>query len=148
MTSVNHIGKGRHFLSIGQPDLQPFFQIDVGNQLALPQIGDDHVAFFAADKPCNTVAGAAVVEAENQPRLLPGSAVNPGMHAQSPVLAMQCGLLFLEELETRPPDQRTVAKHPKITHNHTTRELESLLPEKRSGCHRNPCAVESGSFNG
>ena len=99
-----------------QPDRQQALQIDLGDELALAQIGDGLVAQLARHPEGEPDAGAAMVEAEHQPRPLLGAAMHPGIDAQRAAEAVEPGARGLDMGKARPPDQRAVAKHPKIAH--------------------------------
>src|SRR4051812_9678425 len=57
-----------------------------------------------------------MVEAEHQSGPLVRAAMHERIDTKRAAVAMQPGASCLDMRETRPPDQRTVAKHPKIAH--------------------------------
>ena len=58
----------------------------------------------------------AAVEAQHQPGARLGPAVHPGVDAERAAEAVQLCPLGLDMRKARSPDQRTIAKHPKIAH--------------------------------
>ena len=86
----------------------------MGGLLAPAQISDRRLAPAGRNAERDAPAGASAVEAENQPRLLRRSAMVERIDAERPVLADQPRRDLLGKIESRPPHQRTVAKHPEV----------------------------------
>ena len=66
------------------------------------------------DPEGNAAAGPAAVEAEHKTGLFRGPAMVEGIDAERAVLADQPRRHLFDELEARPPHQRTVAEHPQV----------------------------------
>src|SRR4051812_33790622 len=103
-----------------------------------------------------------MVEAEHQSGPLARPAMHEGIDTERAAVAMQPGAACLDMRETRPPDQRTIAKHPKIAHiaapdckrlptPHLNRCffrpcLSTYCCRNRSSVHQYPCVNESQSM--
>ena len=116
VAAVGHIGDRFGALAAGQPDRQNALDIDIADLLALPEIGDHRVAGGGLYLEGHADAGAAPVEPEDEARPFGGAAVDEGIDAERAPVAVKPGPAGLDIVEARPPDQRTVAKHPKIAH--------------------------------
>ena len=66
VAAVDDIGDGGHPPAIREANRQRPFQIDVGDQLSLAQIGQHLVPLVGGDAECHAAAGAAAIEAEHQ----------------------------------------------------------------------------------
>ncbi len=116
MAAVGDIGHRAHLPAVGQAQADLPFQIDLRHQLPLAQIGHHLVAQFGRHAKRQTDAGAAAIEPQHQPRFFLRAAMHPGMDAQRAAIARQPRAAGLDMGKTRIPDQRAVAKHPKIAH--------------------------------
>lgn len=90
------------------------FKVDLGYLLALAQIRHGCVPLCRRHPIGDAAASAAAVEAKHQTRFLRGAAVDEGIDAQGAVEADEARRYALQEVEPRPPHERTVTKHPKI----------------------------------
>ena len=73
------------------------------------------VALVGRNAVGDAAAIAAAVEAEHQAGLLRRAAMHEGIDAERAVGADQPGVAALEEVEARPPHQRSVGEDPKIS---------------------------------
>ena len=112
MSSVDHVGDGLDHLSVVEPDRQPAFEIDVGDQLALAQVIYDLAFELAGNAEGQAKAGAAAVEAEHQSRPFRRAAMHERGDAQRAPVSEKPRPVRLDMREARPPHQRAVAEHP------------------------------------
>jgi hypothetical protein len=110
--------KAKRFVrrAVIEPDLQPAFGIDMGDKFAFAQIGDDFFPQIARDAKGESDTGSAAIEPENETRMRLGAPVHPGIDAKRAAKSMEMGTPSRNMDETRPPDERTIAKDPKIAH--------------------------------
>ncbi len=80
---VDDIAKGfeRAGRAVEQADRPRRLDIDVGDLLARAEIGEGSVAAFRGNAVGDAAAGAALVEAEHEPRMLPRAAMVKGVDA-------------------------------------------------------------------
>jgi len=90
------------------------FEVDAGDLLARPQIGDGLGPRRRGDAERNAAAHAAAIEAQNEARPLRGAAMDERIDAKRPVQADQPRRYPLEDVETGPPHQRAIAEDPKV----------------------------------
>src|SRR5439155_6167263 len=111
--------------------------IHVGHLLAGAQIGGGLVPILRPDLVSDAVAGAAFIEAQNQPWPVRRAAIHMGEHAQAPVIAVDDGALALGKAKARIPHQRPVAEHPIFVHG---ARLYNEAIETRNGTPATPLA--------
>jgi hypothetical protein len=89
------------------------------------------------DAQRDTVAAAAEVEPQHQPRLLDGAAAMPRAQAKAAVKTVDRDVLALDVVKQRVPDQRAVTEYPQIFRRFPAgedaveRTVEFLLGNKR-----------------
>ena len=93
---------------------QHHLAVDHGHLFALAQIGDGRLPIQSRHLEGHAPAGAAPVEAQNQPRARGGAAMHMGIDAERAMKAMDRRQMALHESKARPPHERTIAKHPEI----------------------------------
>jgi hypothetical protein len=96
----------------GNGDRQPFAPIDIGDQLAVVQVGEDLALLFGFDPERPAAARAAAIEAEHQARLLRRAAMDDRIDAQAAVIAVETSGRRFGVGKTRPPHQRAVGEDP------------------------------------
>src|SRR5262245_35706699 len=89
-------------------------EVDLGDLLALPQVAQRRRPLFGGDPVGDAAARAAMVEAENQARILWRAAVDKGIDAERTVRAEQAGRHLLDEFKARTPDQRPITEYPEV----------------------------------
>jgi hypothetical protein len=114
--AIDKIDKCHDPLSGGKPNGTPLLNIDAGYQFAFSQIIDYRIAIFSVRLQRKTMATAASVKSEDEPRQFFCPAMHPGMNAKCSVDTVHCSLMPLDGFEPRIPHQRAIAKHPKIAH--------------------------------
>ncbi len=93
-------------------------KIDRCHLLAGPEIGERLFPVARRHPICHTPAGAAAIEAEDKTRPFRRAAMDEGIDAQTPMIAVNDRRSAVDEIETGPPHQRAVAKHPALRHGH------------------------------
>ncbi len=116
VAAVHHVAERVHALLrvVVEPDGARGLAIDQGDLLACPQVGDGGRALFRRNPIGNAAAIAAAVEPEHQAGRLWRAAVHEGIDAERAVGADQAGMAALEDVEARPPHQRSVGENPQV----------------------------------
>src|SRR5690606_36465331 len=116
VAAVGDVGDGVDTVAALQPDRQRALQIDIGDELAVAQVGEHLIAKLDRHALGKPDAGSAAVEPENEARPLRRAAIDMGGHAKRSAKAVQARAAGLGMRETGPPHQRAIAKNPKIAH--------------------------------
>src|SRR4029077_18293285 len=97
-----------------EPNRSHDLAVDVGGLLAAAQIFNRFVAPLRNHPERDAAAGAAAVQTEHEARLFRRATMVERVDAQRAVFADQARRNLLDDLEARPPHQRSVAENPQV----------------------------------